>query len=91
MALHPDVAQARVSGLPPDRLDIPAVLVGPPNTVVPALNRTANPAGAGAATDAMVAAGHVTREAVARMWPFLTSRPRGLRQIDPRVIVDRLP
>jgi hypothetical protein len=39
----------------------------------------------------MVAAGHVTREAVARTWPCLTSRPRRLRQIDPRVIVDRLP
>ncbi|WP_157172777.1 hypothetical protein [Nocardia exalbida] len=89
------VLAAARTHIPADRLDILAVLVGLPHTVVPAFDRTVNPAGepggARSAADAMVAAGHVTREAVARTWPCLTSRPRRLRQIDPRVIVDRLP
>ncbi|MEU1546300.1 hypothetical protein [Nocardia sp. NPDC005745] len=85
------VLAAARTHIPADRLDILAVLVGLPHTVVPAFDRTVNPGGACSAADAMVAAGHVTREAVARTWPCLTSRPRRLRQIDPRVIVDRLP
>ncbi|MBF6204169.1 hypothetical protein IU483_08560 [Streptomyces gardneri] len=79
-----------------DRLDILAVLVGLPHTVVPSFDHTITPPpairhGAGPTADALFAAGHVTREAVARAWPCLTSRPRELRQIDPRVIIDPLP
>ncbi|MCC3331212.1 hypothetical protein [Nocardia abscessus] len=90
------VLAAARTHIPADRLDVLAVLVGLPHTVIPAFDRTATPplAGdrvAGPAADALVAAGHVTREAVARTWPCLTSRPRRLRQIDSRVIVDPLP
>ncbi|MFF7940924.1 hypothetical protein ACFZC5_14520 [Nocardia gamkensis] len=86
------VLAAARTHIPADRLDILAVLVGLPHTVVPAFDRTVHPAGEpGGACSAADAADHVTREAVARTWPCLTSRPRRLRQIDPRVIIDRLP
>ncbi|WP_454197450.1 hypothetical protein [Nocardia sp. Marseille-Q1738] len=86
------VLAAARTHIPDDRLDILAVLVDLPHTVVPSFDRA--PAhrlhmahGAGALT----AAGHATREAVCRDWPCLTSRPKRLRQIDPRVIIDALP
>ncbi|MGW4091605.1 hypothetical protein [Nocardia sp. NPDC004750] len=90
------VLAAARTHIPADRLDILAVLVGLPHTVVPSFDRTVSPPltpldGAASADDTLVAAGHVTREAVARTWPCLTSRPRRLRQIDPRVIIDPLP
>ncbi|MFI5537169.1 hypothetical protein ACIA5H_12335 [Nocardia sp. NPDC051900] len=89
------VLAAARTHIPADRLDLLAVLVGLPHTVVPSFDRTVSPPltplGGAAPADALVAAGHVTREAVARTWPCLTSRPRRLRQIDPRVIIDPLP
>ncbi|MBF6193814.1 hypothetical protein [Nocardia implantans] len=84
------VLAAARTHIPADRLDILAVLVGLPHTVVPTFDRTGPPLPA-FGDDILAAAGHVTREAVARTWPCLTSRPRRLRQIDPRVIIDPLP
>jgi hypothetical protein len=90
------VLAAARAHIPADRLDILGVLLGLPHTVIPAFDQTtaerlgvdliANPT-----AEALIAAGHATREAVARDWPCLTSRPKKLRQIDPRVIIDPLP
>ncbi|WP_330230843.1 hypothetical protein OHA40_33735 [Nocardia sp. NBC_00508] len=86
------VLAAASAHIPADRLDILTVLVGLPHTVIPVFDRAAaHRLDAARGAEALVAAGHATREAVSRDWPCLTGRPKRLRQIDPRVIIDALP
>ncbi|WP_040778809.1 hypothetical protein [Nocardia pneumoniae] len=86
------VLAAARTHIPADRLDILAVLVGLPHTVVPAFGHTTDHRlDVDRWAGALIAAGHATREAVSRDWPCLTGRPKRLRQIDPRVIIDALP
>ncbi|WP_405163960.1 hypothetical protein OG203_02225 [Nocardia sp. NBC_01499] len=82
--------------IPTDRLDILAVLLELPHTIITALDRAASERlGAAFAgrpdAEILLPAGHAAAEAVARDWPCLTSRPKKLRQLDPRVIIDLLP
>ncbi|MFI9504036.1 hypothetical protein [Nocardia sp. NPDC052566] len=79
-----------------DRLDVLAVLLALPHTIVTALDRpTAERLGATLASQADIEAllppGHAVIEAIARDWPCLTGRADRLRQLDPRVIIDPLP
>ncbi|MBF6125789.1 hypothetical protein [Nocardia brasiliensis] len=82
--------------IPPHRLDILDVLLELPHTIITALDRGASERlGAAFAgnpdAELLLPAGHAAAEAVARDWPCLTARPRKLRQLDPRVIIDLLP
>ncbi|MRH90640.1 hypothetical protein GFY24_24900 [Nocardia sp. SYP-A9097] len=82
--------------IPPGRLDILAVLLDLPNTVIQPLDRPASDQlGAALAdridADALIPAGHATIEAVSRDWPCLTDRPDTLRKLDPRIQTDTLP
>ncbi|MGQ4600743.1 hypothetical protein [Nocardia sp. R6R-6] len=84
-----DAAQSHIAA---DRLDILGVLVGLPHTVIPTFDRApARRLDTARSAQALGAACHATREAVSRDWPCLTGRPKRLRQIDPRVIIDALP
>lgn len=86
------VLAAARTHIPDDRLDILAVLVGLPHTLIPSFHPApAHRLDVGHGAGALIAAGHATREAVSRDWPCLTGRPKRLRQIDPRVIIDALP
>lgn len=90
------VAAAGQALVRPDRLDILAVLLRLPHTVVPGLDvgaasRVATLLAGRADADALVVAGHAAGEAVARNWPCLTARPDMLRRIDHTVLVDPLP
>ncbi|MFG1793575.1 hypothetical protein [Nocardia altamirensis] len=82
--------------IPANRLDILAALLDLPHTIVSSFDRcTAEELGATFAgstdADVLLPAGHATREAVARDWPCLTARPKKLRQLDSRIIIDPLP
>ncbi|WP_107656680.1 hypothetical protein [Nocardia suismassiliense] len=87
------VARAHI---PADKLDILAALLELPHTIVPVFDRAAaehlGAALAGSSNaEALLPAGHATHEAIARDWPCLTARPKKLRQLDSRVIIDPLP
>jgi hypothetical protein len=90
------VAAAGQALIRPDRLDILAVLLELPHTVVTGLDtgaasRVAALLAGRSDADGLVAAGHAASEAVSRNWPCLTARPDMLRRIDHQVLVDPLP
>ncbi|GAA5050260.1 hypothetical protein [Nocardia callitridis] len=79
-----------------DRLDVLAVLLDLPHTVIPVLHRTSAEQLGGALTgdrdaESLLPASHAAHEAVGRDWPCLTGRPEQLRRLDSRVIIDPLP
>ena len=94
------VLAAAAADIKPADHDLLAVLLGHPNTLVPALDQAvAGQLGALLAArrvrdsdpDALISAAHAVAESTGRDWPVLTDRPAILAGIDPEVRFDTLP